>query len=92
MQEDIPKLIIGFERKIKAQGWSVNQFCRKAGVEPFSWRRWRAGLFRPRAESLERIRSALADIKADPASTPRVKPKTKPRTKKAGHKFEEAKA
>lgn len=59
MRMNIPAEIEDAERRIKAAGQSVEQFCAAANINRATWQRWKSGASVPNLETWTRAKAAL---------------------------------
>ncbi len=60
-----PAEIVELNTRAFQHHFSMAQVIKRAGVSPASWTRWRAGLFKPSQELLDRLHAALNDMIAE---------------------------
>lgn len=51
-----------FEQRVRARGYSMNQFFEYAGVNKSTWNRWMRNENKPNTGTLEKLNDALADL------------------------------
>lgn len=55
LNTDIPTYLAEAERRVRANGLTIQQICRRARIDSSSWRRWRAGKNPPSLTALRRL-------------------------------------
>lgn len=58
---DLDKTIPQIERAARKIGLSLPQLCKRAGIDPWTWRRWKRGTHQPQIGKLKQLQRALEE-------------------------------